>query len=186
MSNRNEAMHIHYRVNAGYIPRNHWTQDPEVGGGRIIGEGCHFVDFLTFLVGAAPESVSAQALPDGGKYSEDNLSMAFSFPNGSLGVVDYLANGDKSFPKERIEVFCGGKIAVLDDFRTLETVQDGKRRTIKRAQDKGWVDEWKAFIKVIHEGGQPPIPYEQLLGVTKATFAAVESIRQDGEKIILT
>ncbi len=186
MSNQNEAMHIHYRVNAGYIPRNHWTQDPEVGGGRIIGEGCHFVDFLTFLVGAAPESVSAQALPDGGKYCEDNLSMAFSFPNGSLGVVDYLANGDKSFPKERVEVFCGGKIAVLDDFRTLETVRDGNRRTFKRAQDKGWVDEWKAFIKVIHEGGEPPIPYEQLLGVTKATFAVVESIRQDGEKISLT
>jgi predicted dehydrogenase len=186
MSNQNEAMHIRYRVNAGYIPPNHWTQDPEIGGGRIIGEGCHFVDFLTFLVGAAPESVIAQALPDGGKYREDNLSMTFGFPNGSLGVVDYLANGDKSFPKERVEVFCGGKIAVLDDFRTLETVQDGKRRTIKRAQDKGWVDEWKAFIKVIHEGGEPPIPYKQLLGVTKATFAAVESVRQDGKKIILT
>jgi predicted dehydrogenase len=162
---------------------NHWTQDPEIGGGRIIGEGCHFVDFITFLVGAAPVSVSAIALPDGGKYREDNVSMTFTFPDGSVGVVDYLANGDKSLPKERVEVFCGGRVAVLDDFRSLEMVQDGRRKTVKGAQDKGWKDEWVSFSKAIREGGKPPIPYEQLIGVTNATFAAAESLRQSGEKI---
>jgi predicted dehydrogenase len=95
-----------------------------------------------------------------------------------VGVVDYLANGDKSFPKERVEVFSAGKIAVLDDFRSLEMVQDGRRKTVKGAQDKGWKNEWVAFAKAVREGGEPPIPYEQLLGVTKATFAAVESIRE--------
>ncbi|MBI5933789.1 MAG: bi-domain-containing oxidoreductase [Chloroflexi bacterium] len=180
---RNEPIHVHYRINAGYIPLNHWTQDEVLGGGRIIGEGCHFVDFITFLVGAAPVSVTAHALPDIGKYREDNVSMTFAFPDGSIGVVDYLANGDKSFAKERVEVFCGGAIAVLDDFRKLETVKDGKRKEEKRAQDKGWTDEWKAFAKSIREGGAPPIPYEQLIGVTKATFAAVESLRKDGEKV---
>ncbi len=174
---RTEPMHVHYQVNAGYIPLNHWTQDPNLGGGRIIGEACHFVDFLAFLIGAAPASVSAHALPDSGKYREDNVSMTFTFPDGSIGVVDYLANGDRSFPKERVEVFCGGKIAVLDDFRSLEMVEDGKRKEERRAQDKGWVNEWKAFGKAIREGGEPPIPYEQLMGVTKATFAAVESLR---------
>ncbi len=119
-SHRTEPMHIHYRVNAGPIPLNHWTQDPNTGGGRIIGEGCHFVDFITFLVGVAPVSVTAHALPDGGKYREDNISMTFTFPDGSIGVVDYLANGDKSFPKERVEVFCGGQIAVLDEFVSLQ------------------------------------------------------------------
>jgi len=175
---RNEPMHVHYRVNAGAIPLNHWTQDPEVGGGRIIGEGCHFVDFITFLVGVAPISVTAHALPDRGKYREDNVSMTFTFPDGSIGILDYLANGDKSFPKERVEVFCGGQIAVLDDFVSLQTVKDGKKKEIKGAQNKGWVDEWKAFAKSIHEGGEPPIPYEQLIGVTKSTFAAVESLRK--------
>ena len=147
-----EPMHIHYRVNAGYIPLNHWTQDPALGGGRIIGEGCHFIDFITFLVGALPVSVIAHALPDNGKYREDNVSMTFTFPDGSIGVVDYLANGDKSFPKERIEVFCGGRIAVLDDFRALELVENGNRKTIKGAQDKGWKNEMIGFAKSIREG----------------------------------
>jgi predicted dehydrogenase/threonine dehydrogenase-like Zn-dependent dehydrogenase len=178
LGERTEAIYAHYRINAGYLPTNHWTQDPEIGGGRIIGEGCHFIDFITFLIGQPPVSVSAVALPDGGRYREDNVSMTFTFPDGSIGVVDYLANGDKFFPKERIEVFCGGKIAVLDDFRSLELVHDGKRKTIKRAQDKGWKDEWVAFSKAIREGGQPPIPYDQLIGVMRATFAAVESIRE--------
>jgi predicted dehydrogenase len=174
-----EPMHVHYRVNAGYIPLNHWTQVPNIGGGRIIGEACHFIDFVTFLVGASPVSVTAHALPDNGKYREDNVSMTFTFPDGSIGVVDYLANGDKSFPKERVEVFCGGKIAVLDDFRSLELVENGNRKTVKAAQDKGWKNEWIAFAKAIREGGQPPIPYEELIGVTKVTFAAVESFRKD-------
>ena len=178
ISHVQEPKYIHYRVNAGLIPLNHWTQDPEIGGGRIIGEGCHFLDFITFLVGAVPISVTAHGLPDGGKYREDNVSMTFTFPDGSIGIVDYLANGDKSFPKERVEVFCGGQVAVLDDFVSLQAVKDGKRRETKAAQNKGWVDEWKTFTKAIREGGEPPIPYEQLIGVTKATFVAVESLRK--------
>ena len=174
---RTEPMHVHYRVNAGYIPLNHWTQDPEMGGGRIIGEACHFIDFITFLVGASPTSVTAHALPDNGKYREDNVSMTFTFPDGSIGVVDYLANGDKSFPKERVEVFCGGQVAVLDDFVSLQTVRDGRKNAKRGAQDKGHVAEWKAFAKSIREGGEPPIPYEQLVGVTNSTFAAVESLK---------
>ena len=177
-----EPMHVHYCVNAGYIPLNHWTQDPAIGGGRIIGEGCHFIDFITFLIGTSPISVTAHALPDNGKYREDNVSMTLTFPDGSIGVVDYLANGDKSFPKERVEVFCGGRIAILDDFRRLETVENGARREVKRAQDKGWRNEMLAFVNAIREGGQPPIPYEQLIGVTKASFAAVESIGINNEQ----
>ena len=94
-----------------------------------------------------------------------------------LGVVDYLANGDRPFPKERLEVFCGGRVAVLDDFRSLELVRDGRRRLIRKAQDKGWYHEWAAFSQAIRQGGEPPIPYAQLAGVTRATFAAVESLR---------
>lgn len=179
---RSEPMHVHYRVNAGYLAANHWTQDPAMGGGRIIGEACHFVDFISFLVGAAPTCVSAHALPDNGRYREDNASITLTFPDGSLGVVDYLANGDRSVGKERVEVFCAGKVAVLEDFRRLEMVEAGKRREEKGAQDKGWRGEWESFAKAIREGGKPPIPYEQLIGVTRATFAAVESIRS-GETV---
>ena len=184
LADRTEPLHAHYRVNAGPIPLNHWTQDPVIGGGRIIGEACHFIDFITFLVGESPVSVTAHALPDMGKYSEDNVSMTFTFSDGSIGVVDYLANGDKSFPKERVEVFCGGQVSVLDDFILLETVRDGRKNRIKSAQDKGWMNEWVAFAKSIKDVGQPPIPYEHLIGVTKSTFAAVDSLRTRESKSI--
>ncbi len=183
-ADRVEPIHVHYRVNAGYIPLKHWAHDPEQGGGRIIGEGCHFIDFVTFLVGEAPVSVSAYALPDNGKYREDNVSMTFTFPDGSIGVVDYLANGDKSVPKERVEVFGGGKVATLNDYRSLEMVHNGKRKTIKNrlGQDKGWKDEMLALENGA-KTGEPPISYEHLIGVTKASFAAVESLRKSGEKV---
>jgi predicted dehydrogenase len=155
------------------------VHDPIQGGGRIIGEGCHFVDFLTFLVGAIPISVTAQSLPDDNRYREDNVLMTFTYPDGSVGSVIYLANGDKAFPKERIEVFSGGKVAVLDDFRTLELVSNGKRQVIRSPlrQDKGHRLEWEAFSQAIIAGGPPPIPYEQLFGVTEATFAALGALR---------
>lgn len=186
--NRVEPLYAHYRINAGYLPLNHWTHDPEQGGGRIIGEGCHFVDFISFLVGSAPLSVSARALADRGKYNQDNVSMTFSFADGSLGVVDYLACGDKSFAKERVEVFCAGRVSVLDDFRTLEMVRDGQRKMIKSAftQDKGHFDEMLSFAQAIRAGGPPPIPYQQMIGVSNAMFAAVESLRSDGEKVTIS
>jgi predicted dehydrogenase len=176
---RKEPLLAHYRVNAGYIPLTHWVQDPEQGGGRIIGEGCHFVDFLTFLVGSPPVSVSAQGLPDAGRYREDNVALNCTFQDGSIGLVSYLANGDKAFPKERVEVFCGGRVAVLDDFRTLEMVHNGRRQVVRSRlrQDKGHRAEWEAFVSAIQAGGPPPIPYEQLFGVTRATFAAVQALK---------
>ncbi|MCB0120445.1 MAG: hypothetical protein KDD72_15530, partial [Anaerolineales bacterium] len=164
-------------VNAGFIPANHWTQDEAIGGGRIIGEACHFIDLITYLVGSLPVKVSAHALPNNGKYREDNVSMTFTFADGSIGVVDYLANGDKSMPKERLEVFCGGMVAVLDDYVSLSLVKDGKKKEERGAQDKGWKAEMAAFAESVRAGKEAPIPYEQIIAVTKSTFAAVESIR---------
>jgi len=178
---RAEPLSVHYRVNAGYLPLNHWLHDPKQGGGRIIGEGCHFIDFAAFLAGAPPVSVFARALPDGGKYREDNVSMSFAFPDGSFATIEYLANGDKSYPKERVEVFCGGKIAVLEDFRRLEVIANGRRKTYTMAQDKGWRSEWESFVRASQQGGAPPIPYDHLFGVTRASFAAVRSLREKQE-----
>ena len=169
-------MVIHYRINAGYIPAQHWVHDPVVGGGRIIGEGCHFVDFLSFLVGSAPAAVTAQALPDLGRYRQDNVVMTLRFTDGSLGTIDYLANGDKALPKERVEVFCGGRVAVLDDFRALELVNDGRRVKVTNplGQDKGHRAGWQAFLDSLRAGGAPPISYEEINGVHRAVFTAAD------------
>jgi predicted dehydrogenase/threonine dehydrogenase-like Zn-dependent dehydrogenase len=179
LDTRQEPLAAVYRINAGYIPEKHWVHDPLQGGGRLVGEGCHFVDFLTFLVGAPPQRVATQALPDLGRYREDNFSLTLTFPDGSLGVVMYLANGDKSFGKERVEVLCGGRVAVLDDFRSLELVQDGRRQVAQSRlrQEKGHGAIWQAFSSAIQIGGQPPIPYQQIFGVHRAVFAALESLR---------
>jgi predicted dehydrogenase len=179
LAERREPLVAHYRVNAGYIPLNHWLHDPEQGGGRIVGEGCHFIDFLAFLVGAPPVSVTARGLPDAGRYREDNVLLTFTFADGSLGMVEYLANGDKAFGKERLEVFCAGRVAVLDDFRSLEMVREGKREVVpsRLRQDKGHRAAWQAFAAAIESGGPPPIPYGHLFGVSEAAFAAVEALR---------
>ncbi len=176
---RAEPLYAHYRVNAGYIPLTHWTHDLAQGGGRIIGEGCHFIDFLTYLVGTSPVEVTARGLPDRGRYREDNLSLTFTFSDGSLGVVDYFANGDKSFPKERVEVFGGGRAAALDDYRSLELAANGRRQVTHAylRQDKGHQAEWRAFSAAMLNGGPAPIPYDQLFGVTRAAIAAVEALR---------
>ncbi len=180
---RSDALHIHYRVNAGFLPANHWLHDPAVGGGRIIGEGCHFIDFITYLVGEVPISVKAFDLPDGGLYHQDNVSLVYTFGDGSVGVIDYLANGNKNFSKERIEAFNAGKIAVLDDFRTIDLVSenDHKQKKSVLRQDKGHQAAWQAFANAVTQGQAPTIPYEQLMGVTRASFAAIRSLESGTE-----
>jgi len=179
LAGRTEPLVAHYRVNAGYLPLNHWTQDLSQGGGRVIGEACHFIDFLAFLCGQPPITVTAHGLPDGGRYREDNVVLTFTFPDGSLGTVSYLANGDKAFPKERVEVFCAGRVAILDDYRALETISNGRRNTYRARlrQDKGHRHEWQAFVQAILSGGPPPIPYEHIFSVTRASFTALQSLR---------
>ncbi|MHC1740741.1 MAG: bi-domain-containing oxidoreductase [Anaerolineaceae bacterium] len=184
--NRSEPIYIHYRVNASFLPANHWLHDPLQGGGRIVGEGCHFIDFLTFLIGTAPTSVFATALQDGGRYHQDNVSCTFRYADGSIGVMDYLSNGNKTTPKERIEVFSAGKIGILDDFRTLELTSETKRKTHHAylRQDKGHQASWSAFCDAINLGNGPTIPYDQLIGVTRASFAVMRSL-QTGEEVTI-
>lgn len=186
LGDQKEPLMANYRINAGYLPVSHWLHDTSQGGGRIIGEGCHFIDFLTFLVGDPPISVTAFSLPGDGNYQEDNVHLSLTFPDGSIGTIDYLANGDKAFPKERLEVFSAGKIAVLDDFRSLELVYKGRRQN-KRAflrQDKGHRAEWQAFSQSIMHGDQPPIPYEHIYGVSLASISAVEALRT-GDTVLI-
>ncbi len=173
-----EPLLMHYRVNAGYIPPEHWVHDPAQGGGRIIGEVCHFVDLMTFLSGALPVRVTAQALPNGGRYHDDNVAITVEFADGSVGAISYVANGDKSFSKERLEVFGGDHVAILDDFRRLELVHDGRRRVRQShlSQDKGHRAEWRAFMAAVCDGQSPPISLTEIVTVSLTTFGILGSL----------
>lgn len=167
-------------VNAGAIPSSHWTQDPEVGGGRIVGEGCHFVDLLRFLAGSPITDVQARSV--GGSPSDgirnDKVTITLSFGDGSMGSIHYLANGNKSFPKERLEVFCGGRILVLDNFRKLTGYGwKGFRADKLWRQDKGHKAEAAEFLRSVEKGLPTPIPFEELVEVTRATIRAAGMIR---------
>ena len=175
-----EPLSICCRVNAGYIPLDHWTQDPGVGGGRIVGEGCHFVDLLTYLAGSRPVEVYAQALPDGGRYRQDNVVVQMQFAGHSIGTLHYLANGDRRVGKERIEVFGGGAVAIIEDFRRLILSRDGRVQHIGHwwsRQDKGHKAEIRAFLDAIRTGGRSPTPFEEVVLSTVITFEILESLR---------
>jgi predicted dehydrogenase len=176
-----EPFVMHYRVNAGFIPVDHWTQDHEQGGGRVLGEVCHFIDFLSFVCGHPVVGVLATVMPNAGRYSDDNLVATLRFADGSIGTITYTANGDKSFSKERVEVFAQGRVAVLDDYRELQTVHDGKHKVIKSRlrMDKGHRGEWEAFAEAIRRGGPSPISLNELLNSTLATLALVRASSGD-------
>jgi predicted dehydrogenase/threonine dehydrogenase-like Zn-dependent dehydrogenase len=169
---------LHYRVNAGSLPPDHWINDPEIGGGRIIGEVCHFVDLLSFLAEADPVEVQARSLASARQPGEESALISIRFDNGSEGSIHYLANGDRSFSKERLEVFGGGGVAVLDDFRQLELSRKGRRSTIKSRwrQDKGHRAEWHAFIECLRSGSPEPIPFQSVVATTLTTLCIVKSL----------
>jgi predicted dehydrogenase/threonine dehydrogenase-like Zn-dependent dehydrogenase len=179
-----EPLMLHYRVNAGYIPLDHWTQDPEQGGGRLLGECCHFIDLLIHFAGSAPRRVTTRALPDNGRYAQDNLLVTVEFENGSLGTVTYVANGDKKFSKEVIEVFGGGLSARLEDFRVLNVKRGvgGLKRTARLRQDKGHKAEWQALAAYLTGKGPHPMPFDEVVTSTAATLSALRSLR-NGETV---
>jgi predicted dehydrogenase/threonine dehydrogenase-like Zn-dependent dehydrogenase len=176
-----EPLAIHYRINAGHILADHWVNDPEQGGGRILGEVCHFVDFLCFLANQTPVQVQGHTVGNPGQYSMDNIVATLKFANGTLGTISYLASGDKSASKERIEVFGGASVAILEDFRHLELVRHGRKQVIRAraGQDKGHKPEMRAFVEAAQGQAQPPIPFEQIIGSTLATLRLQNSCQLD-------
>ncbi len=178
VSGRGEPLVLHYRVNAGFVPGDHWTQDPRQGGGRILGEVCHFVDWMQFLIGTPPVQVVARSLPNGGVYRDDNAVIVISYADGSLGNIVYCANGDKRMGKERVEVLGGGRMAVLEDFRQLTLSGGGSRRVQRHwfGPEKGHRAEVEAFLRAVRNGGPMPIPLVELVSTTRVTFAISESL----------
>lgn len=170
-------MSMLYRVNAGNIPSDSWVQDMEIGGGRILGEVCHFVDYLTFINESLPVSVFATAMNDANNHN-DTLTVSLKYQNGSVGSIQYFANGSKSLAKEYVEIYSHGVTAILNDFRELKIY--GKGRPYKKklmSQDKGQKNEVKSFLNCILKGGHPPISMEEIFSASEATFKVIESIK---------
>ncbi len=177
---RTHPLLMHYRVNAGFIPHDHWIHDPVEGGGRILGETCHFIDLCQHLAGALPTRVSAESIAGDSRYrSDDNVTITLRFADGSVATVLYTAMGDNRQGKEYLEVFGEGRMAVLDDFRTLALSAKGRTHRTKSAnQDKGFVEEMRRFLAAVRAGGEMPIPFAQSAASTRATLAALESLRR--------
>ena len=172
-------------VNAGYIPSDHWLQDPDRGGGRIIGEACHFIDLLSFISGSLVTSVTARMLNGHVQTPDDKMTILLTFSDGSIGTVHYFANGSKSYPKEKLTVFNEGKVVEIDNFRVTRGYGFTGFKSFKtKSQDKGHANEIKAFIKGIADGKAPLISYDELCNSTRASFAAVES-SSNGSTIVL-
>ena len=170
-------MAMTYRVNAGAVPADSWIQDADFGGGRIVGEVCHFVDFLTYVNGSPPTSVFANVMSDP-HHLNDTLTVSLAYGNGSIGTICYFANGDTSLPKERVEVHVQGCTAVIEDFKSLSIHAGGKKKVKKLlSQDKGQKNEVKAFIEAITRGSGETIPLNEIFSTSLVTFKIIESIR---------
>ncbi len=177
-------MSMIYRVNAGYIPSDSWIQDKEIGGGRIIGEACHFIDLMTYICGSKPCKVSASAIQDN-QGLNDTANIMIEFENGSIGVVAYYSNGAKALKKEYFEVYSSGKTAIINDFvETIVYSSKGKSLKFKTSsQDKGQKSMIDSYITNLQKG-QTTIPMDEIFSVTTSTFAALKSIQENGAPVI--
>jgi predicted dehydrogenase len=164
-------------MNAGALPPGHWTQDLEAGGGRILGEACHFIDLARFLVDARIVGAKATAMQGSSSAgSQDTAEVSLEFEDGSIASIQYYANGHRSFPKERVEVFASGRILQLENFRVLRGFGYGGFKTYRTwRQDKGHSACVQAFVEAVVSGGAPPIPAEEIFEVSRVAIEVVES-----------
>lgn len=170
---RTKPLAIVYRINAGFVSKDHWTQDPEEGGGRIIGEVCHFVDLIQYLSESEPIRVFGEAI------ANDTLNINLKLKDGSIGSVSYLANGDTSYPKERIEIFGEGSVVVIDDFKTASFTREARTKRMRQIhQSKGHKEELEAFVEATKTNQRMPIKFEEIITATLATFKIVESLEK--------
>jgi predicted dehydrogenase/threonine dehydrogenase-like Zn-dependent dehydrogenase len=179
LAGRPGARIVHVRVNAGPIPADSWLHDPAVGGGRLIGEGCHFIDLALHLIGSPPVEVSAVALagPDPDAALQDNVHVSLRCADGSLASILYTSKGDPRSGKERVEVFAGGTTCILDDFRAAEC-WSGRRERWRGTQDKGHKAELEAFIGAVRRGEPSPIPLPEIEATSRATLLAARALRE--------
>jgi predicted dehydrogenase/threonine dehydrogenase-like Zn-dependent dehydrogenase len=174
----NAPMNVVATMNAGFIPTNSWVHDRSVGGGRILGEACHFIDLITFLTGSRVTSVCMNAMGLSPSETTDNASILLRYENGATGVINYFSNGHKSYSKERVEVYSQERTLILDNFRTLEGYGFKGFSKFKTGQDKGHKTQFQELIKRIQMGGEPLISFDEILNTTYASFAAIRSLKE--------
>lgn len=180
LKNRSEPLAMNFTVNAGIIPPNIWVHDPETGGGRIIGEACHFIDLMSYFAESKIISVASVQMGRGVAVKEDKMSIVLNFEDGSIGTVNYFGNGSKSYPKETFEIFSEGRILRLDNFKKLEGYGfKGFRKFRTLKMDKGHQEQFNAFVSLVKDGGKPLIALDELINVTIASFAAVRSANEN-------
>jgi predicted dehydrogenase/threonine dehydrogenase-like Zn-dependent dehydrogenase len=174
----NTPMNITATMNAGFIPANVWVHDMEVGGGRIIGEACHFIDLISFLSGSKVKAVCMNAMGAQPEENTDNASILLKYENGTNGVINYFSNGSKAYSKERVEVFHQDRTLIMDNWRKLRAYGFKNFSSASSSQDKGHQNQFNLLIESIQNGGNPIIPMDELVNTTKASFAAIESLKK--------
>lgn len=177
LSQSGEAINMIATMNAGFIPGDHWVHDMNIGGGRIIGEACHFIDLLVYLNGSKVVSVCMNAMGEDSLENTDNASILLRFENGSNGVINYFANGSKAYSKERIEVYSSGRTAIIDNFRKTTGFGFKGFSALSTRQDKGHKAQFTQLLKSLKEGGPELIPLPEIINVSMASFAAIESLK---------
>ena len=167
-----------YRVNAGVVPPDHWVHDPEIGGGRIIGEVCHIIDLSGYIAGSKVRRVSAMTLKSNPSLS-DSVSINIEYVNGSIANISYYSNGNKNVPKERIEVFCNGAVYLINDFKALEIINErGSKKFKNKGQDKGHAKEFELVANALSEGQQFPISFDEIYHSSFVTLETIRSIKE--------
>ncbi|MES2239781.1 MAG: bi-domain-containing oxidoreductase [Bacteroidota bacterium] len=170
-------MNIIATMNAGFIPANVWVHDLKVGGGRIVGEACHFIDLMTFLTGSKVKSVCMNAMGTTPEENTDNATILLKYENGSIGVINYFSNGSKAYSKERVEVYSQERTLIMDNFRKTEGFGFKGFSKLKTSLDKGHKNQFQKLIEIVKTGGESLIPLDELINTTKASFAAIESLK---------
>lgn len=175
----NSQMNVIATMNAGNIPANVWVHDMKVGGGRIIGEACHFIDLITCLTGSKVKSVCLNSLGINPEENTDNASILLKYENGSTGVINYFSNGSKSYSKERVEVYSQERTIIMDNFRVTEGFGTRGFSKLKTKLDKGHQNQFRLLIERVKNGGDALIPFDEIINTTKASFAAIESLKNN-------
>lgn len=171
-------MNVIATMNAGFIPANVWVHDMKVGGGRIIGEACHYIDLISYLTGSRVKSVCMNAMGSNPEENTDNASILLRFENGSSGVINYFANGSKAYSKERVEVYSQERTLIMDNFRVTYGYGFKGFSKLKTSLDKGHKNQFHQLIKSVKDGGPALIPFDSIVNTTRASFAAIQSLKE--------
>ena len=178
LGNNNIPINIIANMNAGFIPKESWVHDMTIGGGRIIGEACHFIDLCSYLSGSKVISVCMNTLGLNQEENTDNASILLKYENGANAVINYFSNGSKSYSKERLEIYSNERTIIMDNWRKLTFYGFKYAKNYTGKQDKGHLNQFQKLVENQKKGGEPIIPFDSLINTTQASFAAIQSLRE--------